>query len=106
MVEIAEDLKTLQECIHQWSLRNFGEQPPAHQLLGAMEELGELAHAHLKEQQGIRMDEDHVANAKDAVGDLFIYLCDYCARRGWDIEGIICDTWDQVSKRDWRGGDG
>jgi NTP pyrophosphatase (non-canonical NTP hydrolase) len=44
-------------------------------VLGCVEELGELAHAHLKKSQNIRGTiEEHDANAKDAIGDLTVYL--------------------------------
>lgn len=67
-----------------------------------MEELGELTHSHLKQLQGIRgTPEEHVAKAKDAVGDIIVYLADYCTRRGWDLENIVSDVWAEVSKRDW-----
>jgi hypothetical protein len=40
-----------------------------------MEEAGELAHCHLKERQNIRgTPEQHQAGAKDALGDLSVYL--------------------------------
>ena len=63
--------------------------------------LGELAHAHLKQEQGIRSHEDHDTNAKDAVGDVIIYLADYCTLRGWSLQRIVEDTWEAVSRRDW-----
>src|SRR3954453_7750691 len=50
-------------------------------VLGCIEEVGELAHAHLKQDQNIRGDEaKHVADAKDAVGDLMVYLMGIMAR--------------------------
>ena len=95
-------LHRLQREVGEWSRRNFGDQPIHRPLLGAFEEVGELAHAHLKEEQGIRSEEDHVANGKDAVADVVIYLADYCARRGWSLGDIVESTWrDVVSKRDW-----
>jgi len=86
----------------EWSLRNFPERKPHQPLLGAMEELGELAHAHLKEEQGIRTDEDHEGNAMDAIGDIVIYLMDYCNQRGFLFSGIIETTWAHVKQRDWQ----
>lgn len=95
-------LRKLQDEQKPWVLHNFGERPAWMPLLGAMEELGELAHAHLKEAQGIRNTEDHVANAKDAIADIIIYLADYSSARGFDLEEIVKSTWDQVKKRDWK----
>ena len=93
----------LQESHRVWGLHNFGKIPIHQPLLGALEELGELAHAHLKEEQGIRgSSEKHIADAKDAVGDTVIYLMDYCNRRGWSFAEILADTCESVWQRDWK----
>lgn len=61
-----------------WIAHNFPEQKipePQESLLGMVEEVGELAHSHLKELQAIRgTPEEHQANAKDAIGDITVYL--------------------------------
>ena len=47
-------------------------------LLGICEEAGELCHAQLKKEQGIRGTiEQHDAAMKDAVGDIMIYAINY-----------------------------
>lgn len=97
-----ETLRRVQAEAVPWVKHNFGDRPSWQPLLGAQEELGELAHAHLKEIQGIRTDEDHEAKAKDAVADIIIFLCDYASARGWDITDILGDTWEQVKQRDWK----
>ena len=94
--------RDLQEQQVAWVKHNFGERPAYHPLLGAVEELGELAHAHLKSEQGIRTTEDHAANAKDAVADIIIFLSDYCTAQGYDLQRIVEDTWFEVRKRDWK----
>jgi NTP pyrophosphatase (non-canonical NTP hydrolase) len=94
--------RRLQSEVRAWSVRNFGDRATHQPLLGAMEELGELSHAHLKQEQGIRgTAAEHEAAAKDAVGDLIIYLADYVAGRGWDLQEIMEDTWEIVGRRDW-----
>ena len=96
------DLEHVQNRLDEWARRNFGEDRPSyHPLLGAIEELGELAHAHLKQEQGIRTNEDHEAEARDAVGDVIFYLMDYCNIRGWSIAEIITETENEVFARDW-----
>lgn len=95
-------LKRLQVEQIPWVKHNFGERPSWMPLLGAMEELGELAHAHLKKAQGIRTSEDHDANARDAVADIVIFLADYCSAQGYDFEQIVQETWDKVKQRDWK----
>jgi NTP pyrophosphatase (non-canonical NTP hydrolase) len=99
-------LRDLQTEVDEWATRNFGahETRGTHQpLLGAVEELGELSHAHLKWEQGIRgTPEELAAKAKDAVADVIIFLTDYCNLRGFDLQDIVSDTWDQVLERDWK----
>jgi NTP pyrophosphatase (non-canonical NTP hydrolase) len=84
-------------------MRNFGPHPAWHPLLGAVEEIGELAHSFLKAEQGIRgTKEEHEAAAKDAVADTIIYLADFCSCVGFDLEAIVDMTWDEVKRRDWK----
>lgn len=98
-----DTLRRLQEEQRIWVAHNFGSDRPSwHPLLGAVEELGELAHAHLKEEQGIRSSEGLEDAAKDAVADCIIYLSDYCSARGFDLDEIVSDTWDEVKQRDWK----
>lgn len=97
------NLKTLQAEQKEWSQLNFGDQPAYFALLGALEELGELAHAHLKQAQKIRGDGlQHETDAQDAVADVIIYLADYCWRRGWDIGDIVENVWNEVKCRNWK----
>jgi len=91
----------LQSQVKEWTAHNFPFTLSHHPLLGAMEELGELAHAHLKNEQGIRTDECHLENKCDAIGDIIIYLADYCNREGIDLQEAVAVTWAKVQKRDW-----
>jgi NTP pyrophosphatase (non-canonical NTP hydrolase) len=95
-------LRILQQQVRDWAKQNFGDVPTWMPLMGAMEELGELSHAHLKEAQGIRLQENHPEKAKDAIGDIIIYLAHYCSVRRFDLEDIVNETWAGVSKRDWK----
>ncbi len=95
------DLKILQQEVHEWTEHNFPGAEPYRKLLGVVEEVGELSHAHLKELEGIRGNQDHTANAKDAVGDIIIFLTDYCNSRGFDMNEILTDVWSEVKQRDW-----
>jgi hypothetical protein len=103
------DLKQFQMGVAGWRARNF---PNTHNerhltyamdpLIGVLEELGELSHAHLKMRQGIRGDsERHIVAAKDAVGDIVVYLADYCSRMGFSLEECTTMAWESVQKRDW-----
>ena len=95
-------LKTLQDEQRPWVKHNFGDRPAWQPLLGAVEEIGELAHAHLKHEQNIRTNESHIENAKDAVADAIIYLSDYCSAMGFDLETLVVETWNKVKQRDWK----
>lgn len=61
---------------NEWVAHNFPNTgQPDESIMGCIEEVGELAHAHLKEIQNIRGSADeHVAAGKDAIGDLMVYL--------------------------------
>lgn len=97
------NLRVIQSENEEWATKNFGPRVPILSLLGIVEEVGELSHSHLKRDQGIRgTKEEHDAAGKDSVGDIVIYLMDYCNGMGWDLESIIRETWDEVKKRDWK----
>ena len=87
----------------EWSERNFGPHPAWHPLLGLVEEVGELSHAYLKREQGIRgTKEEHDEAIRDAVADAIIFLCDFCTCEGIDLECQVSATWEQVKKRNWK----
>ena len=88
--------------VKPWAEHNFGEVPAWQPLVGLMEELGELSHAYLKREQGIRISENHDENIKDAVGDLFIFLCNFCNRSNIDLEHEILKAWGTVKQRDYK----
>lgn len=96
-------LRQLQEEQRPWQQHNFPGREAYYPLLGAVEELGELAHEHLKDIQGIRgTHEEHMEKAKDAVADTIIFLSDYCSAMGFDLQEIVEQTWNEVKKRDWK----
>ena len=91
----------LQAMTAAWRDHNFPQQNAWHQLAGCMEELGELAHAFLKQEQRIRTNENLGAKEVDAIGDLIIYLCGYCSYRGISLAECITTAWEEVKDRDW-----
>ena len=95
-------IKRLQAEHKEWAEKNFPNAESWQSLVGIMEELGELSHAHLKDSQGIRITEDHVEKAKDSLGDIVIFMAGYCTLRGFDFDQIIRDTWKEVKNRDWK----
>jgi NTP pyrophosphatase (non-canonical NTP hydrolase) len=98
------DIRQMQKDVGEWQRHNFQDKATAtNSFLGIVEELGELAHAILKQNQGIRGTKIELeAAAKDALGDMFIFTMGFCWERGWDLEAILAATWREVQKRDWR----
>lgn len=93
----------IQSQVSVWSIRNFGDQSSYRPLLGAVEEVGELCHAHLKGEQGIRHTPAEIeALKRDAIGDIIIYLMDYCAKENISMSRCLRTAWDEVEMRDWR----
>lgn len=97
------DFHKFQTEVHEWEKRNFGaDQPPWCQIMGMTEELGELAHAYLKNHQGIRgTTQEHEAAMIDAIGDLTVYMVAFCSRMGLDFSSIVQNVWGVVKHRDW-----
>lgn len=95
-----------QNRVAAWSDKNFtdalGIDVAKDKLLGVSEEVGELCHAILKLSQGIRMDEPHLENAQDAVGDIMLYLADFCHRMGFCMEECMVTALETVEKRNWK----
>lgn len=90
--------KEMQAAVEKWQDKNFPNLTAEDNLIGALEELGELAHANLKRRQ---LGRDLRDNEMDAVGDIVIFLMGYCNKRGFDLAGIVNDTWAEVSQRDY-----
>ncbi len=98
----SSQMQAIQKEVEQWVNHNFPGRPMHQPMLGLMEELGELAHAVNKREQKVRLNEDHDAAIVDAVGDICIYLMDFCNAEGIDLDTCINKTWNEVKKRDWK----
>jgi NTP pyrophosphatase (non-canonical NTP hydrolase) len=98
------DLDNFQNKVTKWVKYNFSEtyQDKYKPLLGIVEEVGELSHAHLKMEQGIRGTKcEHLDAKMDAIGDIMVYLADYCERNGLCLEDCVRTAWAEVERRDW-----
>jgi len=96
-------LEKLQMEHEQWVKHNFPDTTAGDVLLGVVEEVGELCHAHLKSVQNIRQNEiDTFAQKVDAISDIIIYLVHYCNLSGICMQTAISDVWAKVSYRDWK----
>ena len=93
----------LQSDLAVWQYHNFDAQPLWTQVMGATEEIGELSHAVLKKEQGIRgMDcDDYLDAAGDAVADCMIYLIQVCTALKLDALTLLGETAKEVMQRDW-----
>lgn len=99
------DLSTLQEELHEWRMRNFPDCTASQQFMGMVEEMGEIAHAILKHEQGIRtMDNFNQTSIaiKDGVADLTIFMMGLCSLMNWDLCTLVyAVAHNEVMKRDW-----
>ena len=50
----------------------------------------------------IRVNEDHSSQQVDAVGDIVIFLADYCYRNGLDLGEAVNVAWNEVKQRNWQ----
>jgi hypothetical protein len=78
--EIMFTLKQLQQEHAPWVLRNFHPQTPDNSwapFVGMIEEIGELEAA---QNQHLKID---------AIGDIMIYMSDYCSCLGLDLEALV-----------------
>lgn len=48
------------------------------------------------------MNEDHRNGKIDSVGDILIFLINYCNKEEINIGEALINTWNEVSKRDWK----
>src|SRR4051812_916016 len=97
-------LRQLQEEVEVWTNHNFPDRTQHTTwapLMGVAEEVGELCHAHLKHHQGIRGYDDAKFRLKteDALGDVLVYLADYCNEVGVDLQAAMEETWGKVKGR-------
>jgi NTP pyrophosphatase (non-canonical NTP hydrolase) len=98
-------LRQIQQETHEWRIRNFAleHRSAPLQVLGVCEEAGELSHAVLKDVQGIRgTHAEHVEEARDAMGDIVIYLCGVADAMGLDLQECVESAWNEVRQRDWQ----
>jgi len=91
------DLNAIQMERTVWVRKNFPNRVFEHEvdesIMGCIEELGELAHSHLKAAQHIRgTDEEHAQNAYDSVGDALVYLLGICTCSDFTLTEAISRT--------------
>lgn len=102
--EAPNPYETLQAQLALWQEQNFGKQPIERMVLGAAEEVGELAHATLKGLQGIRGMDDEAVRVKggDSIADATIYLMQAATALRLDFWTLIRLTATKVLSRNWK----
>lgn len=102
MVEV-DVLSLVQQQLVAWQNHNFPDRTWEQPFMGIVEEVGELSHSLLKQKQHIRgTSDEHEANAKDAIADIIVFVCDLANARGWRVSEIVAETWAKVRQRNWR----
>lgn len=103
--ETPDDMSSaLQVRLFRWQTRNFGGANLFQLLAGATEEIGELAHAVLKNSQKIRGLEDQEKfreSAGDAIADCMVYLIQICTHLRLDWYTLLHETANKVMERNW-----
>lgn len=99
-------LSDIQSRLAIWQNNNFPTKDKPRLLLqctlGVAEESGELCHAVLKRDQGIRgTHAENTDKMRDAIGDIAIFAMQICSAEGFDFEQVIIDTAEQVLNRKW-----
>lgn len=96
------NFQELQDGVKEWANHNFPKTKPYYPLLGVQEEVGELSHVYLKREQKIRGTYDeHTEGICDAVGDIVVFLADFCNRNGINLNNCVKSAWQEASQRDW-----
>ncbi len=71
--------KKLQNEVGEWSRENFGEQPDVNPFMGVAEEFGELV-------ESVDLNSEPIDEEIDSMGDILVYLADFCSIRGIDYQ--------------------
>jgi hypothetical protein len=98
------DLFQLQTEVEAWRDKNFPGWSLEDCLFGMMEEMGEIAHAHLKHKQGIRgmtSEVEAVDKMMDGICDFVIFATGVFSKVGRDFQAELEHTWHHVKQRDW-----
>lgn len=108
-------LQEIQKQVAEWSQKTFGDNQNNlsketgvacgswNALFGIQEEVGELSRTHIcgnQARKGYDKPEKRRSDRIDACCDILIFLCDYAAREGFDLQEELHRTWTTiVSKR-------
>jgi NTP pyrophosphatase (non-canonical NTP hydrolase) len=94
-------LTKIQEEHADWSARKFGYQSGAELILIAVEEMGELAHAHTRGCRAKYKTSTEPAggwrlHCSNGVGDVVIALMGYCSKLNLDFPMVVERVWEEL----------
>lgn len=94
--------------VGEWRLQNFGEQSRMRNLAQITEEVGEVARAAGKEEEGIRPETR--GNIADELGDVILATCGMAYAEGIDLSAVIARRLERMEGLDFtddpEGGEG
>jgi NTP pyrophosphatase (non-canonical NTP hydrolase) len=92
----------VKEDVEAWMIRNFPNESRVSVTLGLCEEVGEVARAVLKQEQGIRGTWEEWDNEiKKELGDVYLKLMQVAMVCGFDLDEAIAQRWEVIRQRDW-----
>lgn len=92
-----------QSDVTDWQRANFNQLGVAWTTLGLVEEVGELARALLKREEGIRGSYDEWSEeVRKELGDIFIKLLDVAQTLDYDLPTVAMLRWMVVRERNFR----
>ena len=98
-------LCNLQDEVMAWVDYNFpgSTQGDTMPLLGVMKKVGQLSDSHIRTNEPHKHDPEKARELKKAsIGDIVIYLADYCNQQGLDLDQCVEARWVEVRARDWK----
>ena len=103
-IQFVNALDVLQKDLFLWLNVNFPNATSDTEIKGVMEELGELCHADIKYTDAIRGFDKakYELKAKDAIGDMVVFLMNYCSYKNIKFSDCIKIACKNVLNRNWQ----
>jgi hypothetical protein len=73
-----------------------------HCRVNLLSSLGKVAHAHLKQAQGIRVEENHDAEGRQGMIHFLVHLRMFAVQEKIDLVDETYRVWQKVKLRDWK----
>lgn len=90
------------DVVEAWLAYNFSNETRVTAALGLCEEVGEVARAVLKQEQGIRGTwEEWDEEIKKELSDVYVKLIHVAMICGFDLDEAVAQRWEVLRQRDW-----